>query len=599
MVKLETEFNCGTNADIYVYDKPSADFDSNLKLKFDAIIMKKKREIINTLGTQCFAKKITGYSYFNFFKSRENLIETIKLSYYECKDMITSKKCYGNKMTCEGETCFYKPKDIYYDYSFLSTTRKESFECVTIDRLVISYNEDTNIFNSLINSCKASDGLCFLHDSTIIWNINGINTCPYQTLFYAYGFDITNNVAISKSEEILFRLDSTQVKCNGDMRIHHTTSGLGLVFVPALKNESNNYVKVSQYRHTVRDNIKTLKHYSFEKKTQRNLKKMEISNLSYLSSNHKSRILQSMVASEEQLEIVIAEEDYAKYYNNIHVAGLYNREEIKLCNLFKNQLDSFRALNNMFFEINLLDSSPLNIYVKDGIIYLPKCLKVNKIVVPEQSKYCFEDIPINMISEDGLLNTNRKNNSMTNNTRTIEAFMSKDGFLRPVSKRVACGSANQIISVAGLNLRIEQKETNYLIHHNDKVATQSFHPDNINISNINFNHHMEKIAGSDIIDTIKELNKVTDVNGDFYILPSQSIDQETAVNHLLNSITEYKDNYKGLFWFMVVLILIIISCILEKVTGIWTFFYTIIKNSLELCGICCKTGKACCGADLV
>ena len=189
-----------------------------------------------------------------------------------------------------------------------------------------------------------------------------------------------------------------------------------------------------------------------------------------------------MAASEEQLEIVIAEEDYIKYYNNYQFIGFYNREEKKICNLYKNQLDSYRALNNMFFEINMFDSSTLNIYVKDGTIYLPKCFGVNKIEIPEQSKNCFEDIPIRLIIED--------KNSLNKTNRTIQSFMSKDGFLRPVSKLISCQKANQVISVGGLNLRIEQKGTKYLIIHNqDNVATHSFHPDNINISDINFNHH--------------------------------------------------------------------------------------------------------------
>ena len=577
LVQLDLSFNCGTHDDMFSDILKGK--DSN-KMN-DVLILKKKRDILNTNGTQCFVKKITGYSYYNFFYSRELVTEIIKLNEFECRAMKANKNCYGNQMTCEGDSCFYKPTDLYEEYSFLSTTRKESFECAIVDRLVVSYDENENIFKSRINSCKARDGLCFMHDSTIVWNTNSINTCPYENLYYAYGFIISNNLAISRDEQLLFKLDSTQADCDG-VKIRHTTSGLGLVFNPHNPNQTDSVLKIRfNVKHDKNNGIVPVLRHSLKTKAEENKIRLNESKHGNLLQKVK---LKTMAASEEQLEIVIAEEDYNKYELNSQFASIFNREEIQMCNLFKNQMDSYRALNNMFFEMNMLDSTTLIVFSKDSILYLPRCFKVNEFEIHEESSFCYEDIPTSIL---------------LNGTK-IKAFLSKDGFLRPVSRQIPCRMANLNFKIPGLNYRILQKGYAYEITREENVKGISFHPNNINISDINFKHHMEQIPGIDITDTIQDLNKVKEINGDFYILPNHAKKDESAAKEFLNNLKEYKDNYKEQFWTVSIVLVIIIACLLEKVTGIWSFFFSLIKNSTELCGVCCRTGKACCeSGDLV
>lgn len=323
MVTLDMDFHCVDNDDLYLEVIKGLD---NTTLVYDAIIMKKNKEVINTKGTQCFAKKITGYSYYNFFKSRENTVDILKLTDYECTEMKINKKCYSNEMKCEGDSCFYRPTDIYYDYSFFSTTRKESFECTIIDRLVVSYDLKTNIFNSQLSSCTATDGHCILHDSTIVWSVKSINTCPYQSLFYAFGFSIRGNIAISGDEQILFRLDSTQSICNGNV-IKHTTSGLGLMFVPPNVNdpfEKTIVLPKNGLQQQKQPPLNKLYYYlkdRLEKNDRNGLKTSQSSMLKKGPGVFQKTKLKSIAASIEQLELVVAEEDYVKFQQNQQFAG--------------------------------------------------------------------------------------------------------------------------------------------------------------------------------------------------------------------------------------------------------------------------------------
>ena len=259
-----------------------------------------------------------------------------------------------------------------------------------------------------------------------------------------------------------------------------------------------------------------------------------------------------------------------------------------MCNIFKNQVDAFRQFDNTFFEINLLDSSILNIFVKDSNIFIPKCSIVEKIEIFVETALCFEDIPVNMIVKEP-----------TGNNTSVQAFLSKDRFLRSISRQKACVDAHQTVTVLSLKLEIIQDSNKYLVKKRENVVRQSFHPSNINLTDMNFKHHIDNMAGIDLIDSFQEFSKVKEVNGDFYVIPSINNPEETAGQSLLKNLKEYRANYKFLFWFVLILFIIIISCILEKVTGILTFFFTIIKQSIQLCGICCKTGKACCGSDLI
>jgi hypothetical protein len=321
-------------------------------------------------------------------------------------------------------------------------------------------------------------------------------------------------------------------------------------------------------RYELKEKAKALKEKLSELKSENLLQKVK---------------LKTIAASEEQLEIVLAEEDYNKYELNSQFASIFNREERQMCNLFKNQMDSYRASDNMFFEVTMLDSTSVIVFSKDSVLYLPRCFTVNQFEIHDDSSFCYEDIPASLVVND----------------TKIKAFLSKDGFLRPVSRQIPCRMANLVFKVPGMNFKIEQKGSTYALTRQENVKGISFHPNNINISDINFKHHMEQIPGIDITDTIQDLNKVKEVNGDFYILPNHATQEESAAQQLLKNLKDYKDNYKEQFWAVSIVLAILIACVLEKATGIWSFFFSLIKNSIELCGVCCKTGKVCCqSADL-
>lgn len=539
MKTLNTDFNCSVQNEYYSFLKNTT-IKSSLS---DVTIMRKNKEIINTKGTQCFAKKITAYAHFNFFKTREYAYENIKLSDYDCIQMKKSRKCFENDMICEGDSCFFKPTAIYPEFSFFRITKKESYECLLVERQILSDDHKTNIFNSKINSCTASDGHCYLYDSTIVWDVQSILTCPYEELTYGLNYERNLNLVFSKTEEMLFILDYKTSLCN-ENTIYHTKSGLGLIFGPR----------------------------KFEWIQGQD---------AAMKSRQNKRIKTNTVTSLEQLQLVIAEQDFVKYSFNRQYGSLLLRHEQHICNLYKNQLNTLRTLDNVFMDLHMLDSSSINVFINNSNIYIPQCSIVDTIYVPKENEgglktnRCFEDIPVNIIIQKEPY------------TMTRYLFLTKNGYLAHVSKPLSCREAiGKVYFIKDANVKVEVTYNYYKVSKYERNLTLNAHPRNITIADLNFKQHHELITGSDKKKEIeqhkflkkREVRYVYRIPSSSYI-PSQS------------QFTQYMEEYKVFFVFANVIFITILLIILENFTGIPGSIYKTINHLMKVCFCCCKCSK--------
>jgi hypothetical protein len=74
------------------------------------------------------------------------------------------------------------------------------------------------------------------------------------------------------------------------------------------------------------------------------------------------------------------------------------------------QLNIYKNFNNQLFVLQNLENE-LIIYVRNNLVYAPKCVIVTSIEVIADSNLCFKDIPIRFLKDNkttlGFLTTNR------------------------------------------------------------------------------------------------------------------------------------------------------------------------------------------------
>ena len=155
------------------------------KDKVQVVILSKRQNEIIGKGHQCQMMKITQLFTQTLLgdKFESNIRkEYIKLSAYECMDMIEHKRCKaGNKifnLTCIDDNCEFngvvEPK-----YSWWSTVQRESYQCSTFKRSIIASKKSDTVFN---NACHLEELSCVHGHAIIVWKKELLTSCPFDVL---------------------------------------------------------------------------------------------------------------------------------------------------------------------------------------------------------------------------------------------------------------------------------------------------------------------------------------------------------------------------------------------------------------------------------
>ena len=317
------------------------------------LILSLNQNNIFGLGFQCQVVKIVNSFVTTFFHDQfesQAHEEVVKLSEEECWYMIKNKKCkIGNdvfNLQCEDEFCQYLGKSLPV-YRWFSTQTLTSYKCTILQRSIIAKNENSFIFNS---KCKAKDLFCEHFDSITVWRKNDIDTCPLTVISNAISATISENSIIFNDMSLFFVFDKVESHCGVNLAL--TEEGLYLALADSINN------------------LNIFK------------KQKEISDYKALT------------------DLILADENYFT-----KIKSDENKELLTLeCNSLESTLNVFRLNDDKFLKLKNIYGSYHILYTVNGQIYSPVCTLVLNFTIFNESKFCYEDIPVQIVLNNKTMN---------------------------------------------------------------------------------------------------------------------------------------------------------------------------------------------------
>lgn len=365
----------------------------------EAIVFAKHQYVLEGIGQECSMKKRQFKLSTDIFgnKYTEHSEYYVKLTRYECLNMITNQICNGKKMSCKSQDQCIFIEERHPDRDthpwWLGSHVFTLHECRFINRLVVTDSFEKNVLHGSIGTCKANDLYCELSQSVVIWEKDIIRKCPFERIMHIKDLRSQRNsnetikFYYSKNQSVFFKVDSSGKKyeeCGGHEFIS-TSEGLYLSIIKRVKSKAAN-------------------------ETRKNLMKFPESNMKMIHLHEN-----------ELRKVLLSQEDFALF-------TLLKMNLLSACSAFLNILrtnmnidDSFVILNEMGYAKDLI------IYFNNGISYLPMCNDVYNITVYRNQKIrneCFEDIQV--------LYKNEKSQ------KYIRGFLRKNGIITQYSKRISC-----------------------------------------------------------------------------------------------------------------------------------------------------------------
>ena len=196
--------------------------------------------------------------------------------------------------------------------------------------------------------CLISEGYCEIGNNVIVWNANEVwHVCPFAKITDTFVVELNitkiNRYYWTSNNKWLFSVNTDKFEtceCDGTQKKFYKTTEGAYIY---LKNSASDT----------------------------------------LSCAYTSKDINSM------MELMLAEGDFERLKN-------FNEKQdlnINNCENLKAQINIYKYFNNQLFLLNNLENN-LVIYVKNNVVYTPKCTIVNEIELINESEFCFKDIPI-------------------------------------------------------------------------------------------------------------------------------------------------------------------------------------------------------------
>ena len=214
-IKLSDEF---TFCSINNHNMEPVDLDQNCKSKTNfkvhdskrkANILIKLHDRINGEAFQCkieILHRQTEETIF-FSKYQSTRTENVKVTAEECKYMVETKICRGNKMNCNGNTCKFHGEPLE-EFSYGRTRHFQNFSCSIVPRYLKAESEKSHLFGKL---CTVNDEQCNLDDSILIWDKNKVlHACPFKVITTETVYLTSKSEYINYKYSWLFNLKQTK-----------------------------------------------------------------------------------------------------------------------------------------------------------------------------------------------------------------------------------------------------------------------------------------------------------------------------------------------------------------------------------------------------
>ena len=313
------------------------------------IILSKMHDLVNGDGWQCY-KTIHSYEYTEsiaWTRSKSSEVTSVHLKRRECKQMIDSKMCGDNKMTCENSNCWFTPT-VTPDYKWWDTVTVKVESCKFHPKTIVAKDLKTSLFGT---RCLPEDLECNLHDSIVVWEKNILHESPFNKIFQEI-FSHSANLVWSDRLHVLFQTTEQHTYCN--LQMWETREGLFIL--PTAKITSP-----------------------------------QLQHLSGILANIDQKAL---------TDLQLSDSDYYEL-KNIKMIERLNR---KICKLFKADLEVFRLSDNKFIRLRDDNNNPLILFSSNNAINVPTCVDVNDFFIKSQTEFCYRDIPVSFQLEEKEIN---------------------------------------------------------------------------------------------------------------------------------------------------------------------------------------------------
>jgi hypothetical protein len=429
--------------------------------------MSKSNNEFDTMSKVCSIVKhsVSTYNSFLFNKMITKHQQVIILSKEQCETIIASNTCDGNKMFCIKNKCesIYKPK---IEYSWLQTNEYNWIECSIHLKRINAVNVHSQIIlnEDKISSCKANDYVCQTTTSTLVWQKDTVNACPFKVIRQV-NLDLFKNILVSDAENKIFQITKEINICN-NMSAYDTAEGL------------------------------------------------------YLTTDPKALNLESAKTDLKIIDgLLLSEMDFNKIKELQFTINVFSTINQKICQLYKSNLNQYLKHDDEF--INFYDNGNEGVlYADNGKLFVPQCKIIEQIELLNTTE-CFKDIPIK---------------AFTNNI-TINAFITQEGIIKLVSKKISCKNNKIILNID--NKTITKQENKVVIIQDQIFDTLTINIQNNNITSINFMIHHDELLINPIID-LKEsftiFQEKDESHGEFFILEDHNSQTSTAVKTINNVI---------------------------------------------------------------
>jgi hypothetical protein len=206
---------------------------------YSAFVFSKHNSILETKGYEC---KMVVHNYrfsrdFLFNKYIQKDLHIARLTRSECLQMVRDKTC-GNlerkqKMTCTSPNeCHFVAEKVESFPFYFGQIEKEFVDCQFHERIVVAQTLETKVFQNAIEPCFAQDEVCYLAESTVVWEREEVRKCTFERLIDLPQLQSMpgsrSTIFYTENNQYLFKVTQKQTQCG--FEFFQTTEGLFLAF---------------------------------------------------------------------------------------------------------------------------------------------------------------------------------------------------------------------------------------------------------------------------------------------------------------------------------------------------------------------------------
>ena len=329
-------------------------------------LLARDRHQVHGYGFQCTKQIIVSWfnTSFTTATSSNTYYANVVVGANECREMATSRICNGHPMTCEENACSIEqlPEP---NYQWWKDVQLLGYKCKVTKKLILAEDLLTPLFGKVAQPCLATDFVCFLSDSTVIWDRSIVHQCPlkYVHSLHNVSFFHQLNLISSPDNNILLKISKQQKQC--DMVTNVTTEG----FFTTIDKRALNF----------------------------NYSGLDIDISGQQSLNN----------------LLFSELDQESFKTSLLQVSLEQQIDSLDCAISKNLFALFKSFNDRFFRFKHRSNKSTILYAKNEALFIPHCQTVTSMDINTFTgdnkqfscdKYVKIRFTLNGTNESGFLN---------------------------------------------------------------------------------------------------------------------------------------------------------------------------------------------------